>query len=665
MPSIQPGGATRSATRLSPANKWKIIGALAVALLPLACGDAQEPKDVGRVTEAASACQNATYEAETITHSIGSATLGGWNLWSNGYVATTATLVAGPTTIVVWASGTIGGGAWPHMIVSVGGVVIGDTVVNTTAFAAYSFPFTAVAGSQSIRVSFDNDYCCTGGDRNLLIDKVQVVCPSGGAGGASGASGASGSSGASGASGASGTGGASGASGTGGASGASGASGTGGASGASGASGTSGASGASGASGGTCSGSVTYEAESMQHSIGAAVTGGWNLWGNGYASTTQPFGGGATTITVSAYGSIGGGVWPHMIVSVGGTPIGNTTVQSTAWTQYPFTFNAAHGTAELRVTFDNDYCCTSGDRNLYLDKVVVSCAGPCTPTTCAALGKNCGNPADGCGGTLSCGSCTSPQTCGGGGVANLCGAASSDFAKLHALSTKRIYFQHASVGGESVGVYQAPGPFTPPWGIQKIMADNPGSGCLLATTSNTAAAIPTGSIGEWTHGAYNGHPDQKLALFDQFIRGGLGGAMDVAIFKLGGDIDGSTGMMTGVNVAQDTWFSTVYKPTMDALQALYPTMKLIHGTIPIQPGPNYWGNVYLEEWNNRLRTAYPGRVFDLAYWESVNVAGVRAFGADGAPCTHADWAIPSDDHLNEAGANWLGENLLGFLASLP
>jgi len=45
----------------------------------------------------------------------------------------------------------------------------------------------------------------------------------------------------------------------------------------------------------------------------------------------------------------------------------------------------------------------------------------CTPTTCAAAGKNCGSLADGCGGTLNCGSCTSPQSCGGGGTANVCG----------------------------------------------------------------------------------------------------------------------------------------------------------------------------------------------------------------------------------------------------
>ena len=37
--------------------------------------------------------------------------------------------------------------------------------------------------------------------------------------------------------------------------------------------------------------------------------------------------------------------------------------------------------------------------------------GTCTPTTCSALGATCGAPSDGCGGTLSCGTCATGQTC--------------------------------------------------------------------------------------------------------------------------------------------------------------------------------------------------------------------------------------------------------------
>lgn len=45
----------------------------------------------------------------------------------------------------------------------------------------------------------------------------------------------------------------------------------------------------------------------------------------------------------------------------------------------------------------------------------------CTPATCALLAKNCGTVDVGCGKSVDCGTCVSPQTCGGGGAANVCG----------------------------------------------------------------------------------------------------------------------------------------------------------------------------------------------------------------------------------------------------
>jgi hypothetical protein len=65
----------------------------------------------------------------------------------------------------------------------------------------------------------------------------------------------------------------------------------------------------------------------------------------------------------------------------------------------------------------NDSCC-SGVCVKSSKKSFGTC---CSPTTCAAVGANCGMIADGCGGTLDCGTCTLPQTCGGGGTPNVCG----------------------------------------------------------------------------------------------------------------------------------------------------------------------------------------------------------------------------------------------------
>lgn len=50
--------------------------------------------------------------------------------------------------------------------------------------------------------------------------------------------------------------------------------------------------------------------------------------------------------------------------------------------------------------------------------------GTCTPRTCAQAGASCGVVSDGCGGlTANCGSCPTGQTCGGAGVPNVCAAA--------------------------------------------------------------------------------------------------------------------------------------------------------------------------------------------------------------------------------------------------
>ena len=124
-----------------------------------------------------------------------------------------------------------------------------------------------------------------------------------------------------------------------------------------------------------CSAS-TYEAEAMFHSTGGATTGGWNLWSNGYASTTHTFAAGVAALTITARGSPAGGVWPQLRVSVGGVLVGTVTVSSSGWQAYPVSFTATAGAQELRLAFDNDAIIGSEDRNLYLDQVTVGCPSP-------------------------------------------------------------------------------------------------------------------------------------------------------------------------------------------------------------------------------------------------------------------------------------------------
>jgi len=65
------------------------------------------------------------------------------------------------------------------------------------------------------------------------------------------------------------------------------------------------------------------------------------------------------------------------------------------------------------------YDCASGLGSIDATDLVTAWA--CSPITVCPTGDNCGTLANGCGGTVTCGSCTAPQTCGGSGVANVCG----------------------------------------------------------------------------------------------------------------------------------------------------------------------------------------------------------------------------------------------------
>src|SRR5512134_2915119 len=58
--------------------------------------------------------------------------------------------------------------------------------------------------------------------------------------------------------------------------------------------------------------------------------------------------------------------------------------------------------------------------------LAASCSGKddpvCVPATCSTLQASCGTFADGCEGTITCGSCSGSDVCGGGGVPGTCAA---------------------------------------------------------------------------------------------------------------------------------------------------------------------------------------------------------------------------------------------------
>jgi hypothetical protein len=60
----------------------------------------------------------------------------GWNIWSNGYIATPHTFAdSGTVTLTVTAAGTLATSGWPHMVDSVSGATIGSVTVDSSSGA--------------------------------------------------------------------------------------------------------------------------------------------------------------------------------------------------------------------------------------------------------------------------------------------------------------------------------------------------------------------------------------------------------------------------------------------------------------------------------------------------------------------------------------------------
>ncbi len=144
-------------------------------------GDSDSPSSNDSIVQTdpnANACAaaDATYEAELMQSSTGVAEPPGWNLWSNGWIATQHSFSAGRTTITVNAKGSPASGAWPNMVVQVGSKQIGSVIVSSSNYAAYSFTFDAVAATRDLRIAFTNDLRAPPEDRNLYVDRVVIDC---------------------------------------------------------------------------------------------------------------------------------------------------------------------------------------------------------------------------------------------------------------------------------------------------------------------------------------------------------------------------------------------------------------------------------------------------------------------------------------------------------
>lgn len=115
--------------------------------------------------------------AEDMAPTAGGASADGWNLWSNGSLTGGYPFGGAAAIVSVRARGEFGGGGWPHMVVTLGGEVLGDTLVDSSSYASYEFVAAATSATElrSVGIRFDNDYYQNGEDRNLLVDTVAIA----------------------------------------------------------------------------------------------------------------------------------------------------------------------------------------------------------------------------------------------------------------------------------------------------------------------------------------------------------------------------------------------------------------------------------------------------------------------------------------------------------
>jgi hypothetical protein len=97
-----------------------------------------------------------------------------WLFWGNGHLTQSHNFAGGGVTITVRAQGVLAAGVGPHIVVSVGGVVIGDAHVNETTWTTKTFTASVAAGTKEVRVAYDNDLHAPPEDRGLLVDWVSV-----------------------------------------------------------------------------------------------------------------------------------------------------------------------------------------------------------------------------------------------------------------------------------------------------------------------------------------------------------------------------------------------------------------------------------------------------------------------------------------------------------
>jgi hypothetical protein len=232
---------------------------------------------------------------------------------------------------------------------------------------------------------------------------------------------------------------------------------------------------------------------------------------------------------------------------------------------------------------------------------------------------------------------------------------------LRALSTKRIFFGHQSVGGNVME------------GVQDLVQAHAGTG--LRVIESLAAATYAAPVFGHAHIGINEQPLTKIEGFADVVGKQLQGAVDIAFFKF-----------CYIDFKPDTDVSALfvnYEVALARLHQRFPKTVFAHVTVPITTAPSAlkrkvkgWlgredtrlqANIQRERFNDLLRKGVQGQpLFDLAQWESTSEAGERhLIESQGPHAALIDGYSDDGNHLNPRGRRWVASKLLAFLANLP
>jgi len=233
---------------------------------------------------------------------------------------------------------------------------------------------------------------------------------------------------------------------------------------------------------------------------------------------------------------------------------------------------------------------------------------------------------------------------------------------MEALSQKRIFFGHQSVGADIID------------GIHDIM--NQFSRVRLSIKRTRAPKDFDRPLFAESCIGRNENPKSKIDDFLAIIENGVGSKVDIAFYKL---------CYVDIGPATDVEaLFTYYKAVMDRLQEEFPHVRFVHCTVPLTKmdsgiklamkkllGKDGGSNANLKRaaYNGKIVQTYGphGNVFDIARLESTFQSGTRMVRRiRGQDCYGLISDYTNDGgHLNPTGRVIVAKGLLVLLQAIP